>query len=157
MALGRRTSGLLRHQVFSHVPLLDSISEIGGAASGGFYTLDRGESFDPPADRPFARTYGGGFRGLYDLADPAKSRFMIATGQSGHIFSRHYRDLYPLWNDVKSFPLTGTEEELKKAGAQELTLSPLNFPSPGGDSRGMTRELAAVSGCFRRHNLRCRH
>ena len=24
---------------------------------------------------------------------------MIATGESGHIFSRHYRDLVPLWID----------------------------------------------------------
>ena len=73
---------------------------------------------------PFARTHGAGFRGLYDFADPDKSRFMIATGQSGHIFSRHYGDLVPLWNDVKSITLAGTEDELKNAGAQEFTLSP---------------------------------
>ena len=49
---------------------------------------------------PFARTHGAGFRGLYDLSDPEKSRFMITTGESGHIFSRHYGDFVPLWNDV---------------------------------------------------------
>ena len=48
---------------------------------------------------------------------------MIATGESGHIFSRHYGDLTPLWNDVKSITLAGSEDELKKAGAQELSLS----------------------------------
>ena len=48
-----------------------------------------------PPDKPFARTHGPGFRGLYDLSDPEKSRFMITTGQSGHIFSRHYGDLVP--------------------------------------------------------------
>jgi penicillin amidase len=73
---------------------------------------------------PFARTHAGGFRGLYDLADPEKSRFMIATGESGHIFSPHYGDLAPLWNDVKSFTLTGSEDQLKNAGAQELSLAP---------------------------------
>ena len=41
---------------------------------------------------------------------------MIATGESGHIFSRHYGDLTPLWNDVKSITLAGSEDELKKAG-----------------------------------------
>ena len=63
---------------------------------------------------PFARTHAAGFRGLYDLADPDKSRFMITTGQSGHIFSPHYRDLIPLWIDVKSIPLTGSEEDAKR-------------------------------------------
>jgi len=49
---------------------------------------------------------------------------MIATGESGHIFSRHYGDLVPLWNDVKSITLSGSEDELKTSGAEELTLSP---------------------------------
>jgi penicillin G amidase len=70
--------------------------------SSGFYTLDRGGGFEAAAGMPFARTHGGGFRGLYDLADPAKSRFMIATGESGHIFSSHYGDLTPLWTSNRS-------------------------------------------------------
>ena len=49
---------------------------------------------------------------------------MIATGESGHIFSRHYGDLTPLWNDVKSIRIAGSEDELKKAGAQVLRLEP---------------------------------
>ncbi len=93
-------------------------------SGGGFYTLDRGGGFEAPREAPFARTHGPGFRGLYDLADPEKSRFMITTGESGHIFSPHYGDLVPLWNDVKSITLTGSEEDLRKAGARELLLSP---------------------------------
>ena len=121
---GAEHKALLQHQMFSHVPLLDRLSDLSVSSSGGFYTLDRGGGFDASSDMPFARTQGGGFRGLYDLADPDKSRFMIATGESGHIFSRHYGDLAPLWNDVKSITLSGSEEQLKKAGAQELTLAP---------------------------------
>ena len=83
-----------------------------------------GAEFETPLDKPFARTHGPGFRGLYDLADPAKSRFMITTGQSGHIFSPHYRDFVSLWNNVKSITLTGSEEDLRNAGARELILSP---------------------------------
>jgi penicillin G amidase len=121
---GAEHKALLQHQVYSHVPLFDRLSDLSLSSSGGFYTLDRGGGFEPSSDMPFARTHGGGFRGLYDLANPDKSRFMIATGESGHIFSRHYGDLAPLWNDVKSIPLTGSEDQLKKAGAQELTLEP---------------------------------
>ncbi len=121
---GAEHRALLRHQVYSHVPFLDRLSDLSVSSSGGFYTLDRGGGSEIVPDLPFARTHGGGFRGLYDLADPEKSRFMIATGESGHIFSPHYGDLTPLWNGVKSITLAGSEGQLKRAGAQELTLEP---------------------------------
>ena len=121
---GAEHRAVLQHQVYSHVPLFDRLSDLSVSSSGGYYTLDRGGGSEVVPDLPFARTHGGGFRGLYDLADPDKSRFMIATGESGHIFSRHYGDFTPLWNDVKSITLAGSEDELKKAGAQELRLEP---------------------------------
>ena len=121
---GAEHVSLLRHQVYSHAPLLDWVSDLSVPSSGGFYTLDRGGGFEEPREKPFARTHGAGYRGLYDLADPEKSRFMVATGESGHIFSPHYRDLVPLWNDVKSVTLSGSEEDLRKSGARELILSP---------------------------------
>ncbi len=121
---GSEHIAVLQHQVFSHVPVLDRLSDLSVSSSGGFYTLDRGGGSEIVPDLPFARTHAGGFRGLYDLGDPDKSRFMIATGESGHIFSRHYGDLTPLWNNVELFTLAGSEEELKKAGAQELKLEP---------------------------------
>jgi acyl-homoserine lactone acylase PvdQ len=114
----------LTHAVYSQIPLLDRLSDLSVPSGGGFYTLDRGGGFETPQQEPFARTHGPGFRGLYDLADPERSRFMIATGESGHIFSPHYRDLVPLWNNVKSITLTGSEDNFKKAGARELILSP---------------------------------
>ncbi|MGC9958961.1 penicillin acylase family protein, partial [Roseiarcus sp.] len=121
---GAEHEALLRRQVYAHVPLFDRLSDLSLPSSGGFYTLDRGGGYEVAADMPFARTHGGGFRGLYDLADPAKSRFMIATGESGHIFSSHYGDLTPLWNDVRSITIAGSEDELKQAGGEELTLKP---------------------------------
>jgi penicillin G amidase len=121
---GAEHMSLLQHKVYSHVPLFDWISDLSVPSGGSFYTLDRGGGFETPRGAPFARTHGAGFRGLYDLVDPEKSRFVIATGESGHILSPHYRDLVPLWNDVKSITLSGSEEDLGKAGARELVLSP---------------------------------
>jgi penicillin G amidase len=121
---GAEHKAMLQHQVYSHVPLFDWLSDLSISSSGGFYTLDRGGGSGILPNLPFARTQGGGFRGLYDLANPDKSRFMIATGESGHIFSSHYGDLTPLWNEVKSITLAGSEDELKKAGARELSLEP---------------------------------
>ena len=121
---GKEHVAQLQHTVYSHIPLLDRVSDLSMPSSGGFYTLDRGGGFDAPPDQPYARTHGGGYRGIYDLADPDKSRFIIATGESGHIFSPHYRDLAPLWIDGKSITLAGDEETLKRAGALELVFTP---------------------------------
>ena len=121
---GHEHIALLQHQVYSRIPLLDRLSDLSTPSSGGFYTLDRGGGFEAPADQPFARTQGAGFRGVYDLADPDKSRFVIATGESGHIFSPHYRDLAALWIDGKSITLAGSEDDLRRAGAQEFVFTP---------------------------------
>ncbi|MGO8798854.1 MAG: penicillin acylase family protein [Roseiarcus sp.] len=121
---GKEHVAVLTHKLYSHVPLLDRWSDLSRATSGGFYTLDRGEGFDPKPDRPFARTHAAGFRGLYDLGDPDKSRFMIATGESGHIFSPHYGDLTPLWAEGKAITLAGSEDELKRSGASLMTFTP---------------------------------
>ncbi len=121
---GHEHIALLQHTVYSHIPLLDRISDLSMPSSGDFYTLDRGGGFEVPADQPFARTHGAGFRGIYDLSDPDNSRFVITTGESGHIFSPHYRDLAPLWIVGKSITLSGSEDDLKRAGAQELVFTP---------------------------------
>ncbi|MGE3622504.1 MAG: penicillin acylase family protein [Bdellovibrionales bacterium] len=103
---------VLKHKFFSHLPVLDKYSELSAGSSGDFYTLDRGGSSAIDPEHPFMRTHGGGYRGIYDLGDPGKSRFMIASGQSGHILSPHYRDLFGLWNEVQSFTLAGDEGEM---------------------------------------------
>ncbi|MGD0186544.1 MAG: penicillin acylase family protein [Roseiarcus sp.] len=121
---GHEHVALLQHTVYSKIPLLDRVSDLSVPSSGGFYTLDRGGGFTTPADQPFARTHGAGFRGIYDLADPDKSRFMITTGESGQIFSPHYRDFVPLWIDGKSITLAGSEDDLKRAGAKEFIFTP---------------------------------
>jgi penicillin amidase len=42
---------------------------------------------------------GPSFRGIYDLADLAASRFVVAPGQSGNPVSRHARDFLTRWRD----------------------------------------------------------
>ncbi len=120
---GRENVAVLRHKLYSHIPLLDRLSDLSVESSGDFYTLDRGGGMDDDA-HPFARTHGPGYRGIYDLANPDASRFMIATGESGHIFSRHYGDLTPLWNEGRSISLAGSEDELRRQGAEELVFKP---------------------------------
>ena len=121
---GNEQITVLRHKFWSHIPVLKNFSDLSVPSSGDFYTLDRGGSSVTDPDHPFERTHGAGFRGLYDLGDPTKSRFMIATGESGHLFNKHYGDLVAPWNNVQSFTLTGSENELKAQGLPELVFEP---------------------------------
>jgi penicillin amidase len=121
---GRENVTILRHKLYSHIPVLDWISDLSMESSGDFYTLDRGGGHESNGDLPFARTHGPGYRVIYDLANPDASRFIIATGESGHILSRHYGDLAPLWNEGRYIPLSGSEDDFKRQGADELVLKP---------------------------------
>jgi penicillin amidase len=121
---GRENVAMLRHKFYSKIPVLDRLSDLIVESGGDFYTLDRGGGAENDPGYLFARTHGPGYRGIYDLANPDASRFIIATGESGHIFSRHYGDMAPLWNEGRTITLPGSEDELKKQGADELIFKP---------------------------------
>jgi penicillin G amidase len=70
------------------------------------------------------RNSGAGFRGIYDLADPSNSRFIIATGQSGHPLSRHYADQLPLWKRGDGIRLHVSEAEVMRGNTGVLTFRP---------------------------------
>ena len=114
----------LSHGFYSRIPILNWFSDLSIGSDGDLYTLNSGSAFQPRRDRPFERKHVPTFRGLYDLADPDQSRFMIATGQSGHIFSRFYGNLTPLWNEVQAITLAGDEIALQRGGATCMRFIP---------------------------------
>jgi penicillin amidase len=112
------------HQVLGEVPLLRHFVNIRQSTSGGDNTLLRGRTSgtDP---NPFQNVHGAGYRGVYDFADPDSSVFVISTGQSGHMLSRHYDDLAQLWRRGEYIPMS-LDEGLARAGAVGITrLEPL--------------------------------
>jgi penicillin amidase len=121
---GRENVAQLTHKFYSHIPVLKNISDLSVESSGDFYTIDRGGGFDNPPEKPFARTHGGGFRGVYDLANPDASLFMISTGESDHLFSGHYGDLVNQWVNVKGITLSGSADDFQKKNADDLVLTP---------------------------------
>ena len=58
----------------------------------------------------FGAVHGAGFRGVMDLAAPDGAYAVIATGQSGHPFSRHWGDMLPLWRDGALLPLAAARD-----------------------------------------------
>lgn len=84
------------HPVLGNVPGLNWFVNIRQSSSGGDHTLMRGAS-GGSAQNPFFNSHGAAYRGVYDLADPDSSVFVISTGQSGHPLSRFYDNLSELW------------------------------------------------------------
>ena len=72
----------------------------------------------------FSAVHGAGFRAVYDLADPDNSRWIAATGQSGHLLSPHYDDLVAPWQGGEYLPLRPQET----APRQILRLMPMTKP-----------------------------
>lgn len=121
---GQAHRSTLTNKVMGKVPVIKNFANISLASDGDFYTINRGGSFSVEGEEPFAKMQGGGYRGIYDLARPENSRFMIATGQSGHVFSPHYSDLATSWNKGESITLFGTRDELLQKGAKEWLFLP---------------------------------
>jgi len=104
------------HPLFRRVPVLGPLTTLSAPISGGNATLARAGSTIRNEDAPFVAVHGAGYRAVYDLADLAKSRFVIATGQSGNPLSPHYRDFLGLWRNGDTVAM-GT-------GKRTLVLSP---------------------------------
>ena len=69
------------------------------------------------------------------------SVFVIATGESGHLLSRHYDDLAALWRRAEYIPMS-LDPALARAGAIGTTrLVPEPAP-PGGERRGARPRLS---------------
>ena len=107
------------HPVLGDVPFVNYFVNIRQSTSGGDFTLMRGRT-SGTGDNPYENVHGGGYRGVYDFADPESSVFIIATGESGHPLSRHYDDLSELWRRGEYVPMT-LDPQLARAGAVGVT------------------------------------
>jgi penicillin G amidase len=107
------------HPVLGQIPVLRYFANIRQSTSGGDYTLLRGRTSGNDPD-PYLNVHGAGYRGVYDFADPDSSVFISATGQSGHLLSRHYDDLGELWRRGEYIPMS-LDPELARAAAVGIT------------------------------------
>ena len=107
------------HRILTGVPILRRFADLSIESDGGNHTINRGR-FRGGGDQPYAHSDGSGFRAVYDLSDLDRSRFMIATGQSGNFLSTHYRDLLRPWRDGQYLRIAGEPGE----NAGSLSLRP---------------------------------
>ncbi|MBF0267112.1 MAG: penicillin acylase family protein [Alphaproteobacteria bacterium] len=107
------------HGILERLPLPESWIAPSIETDGDGSSLNRGTY----AFGNFRHVHGAGLRAVYDLHDPANSRFIIASGQSGNPLSRHYDDLLKMWREGSYLKLDG------RGKAEELVL----WPAPVGN------------------------
>ena len=113
-----------RHAVLTGVPVANLLADLEISMDGGDFTVSRG-AIAGAGTRPLAHVHGAGLRAVYDLADLRRSRFIIATGQSGNPLSVHYRDLMRSWRDGRSLRLDRPRTDLDAASLGTLILEPI--------------------------------
>jgi len=109
------------HPLLRLLPWLGRLTGADIASSGDDATVDRGGL----AGGSFDSVHGASYRGVYDLSDLDRSRFVIAPGQSGHLASGLADNFVQRWRD-------GEMVEIGSAtgpGAPHIALV------PKGDSR----------------------
>jgi penicillin amidase len=110
------------------VPILGLLFDIKLPAGGGSYTVNTAAYGFSDKDVPFVQVHGPTLRAIYDLDDLDRSLFMVSTGQSGNVFSRHYRDLAEPWRDVAYIPMTTKRGAIAAAAVGTLLLLPAANP-----------------------------
>lgn len=111
------------HRIFSRVPLVDRLVDMAIETDGGDNTVNRGQT-NGVGPHPYRHSHGAGFRAVYDLADLARSRFIIATGQSGNPLSPHYRDMLDRWRDGGHVAVAMDRDAARRRAVDTLLLVP---------------------------------
>lgn len=94
---------LTQRHAFGEYKPLAGIFNIGPSPSpGGNFTLNN-STYDLSA--PFATLIGPCIRLVADMST-ADLQVILPSGQSGHPYSRHYRDLQPLWQSGRTVTLS---------------------------------------------------
>jgi len=112
------------HRPFSRVPLLAWFFELRTPVGGDTHTVNAMRvnlRADKATGDVLHSDHGPSLRALYDLGDPAQSRVMLSTGQSGNVFSPAYRSFVRPWAQVRYVPLWPQAG----AAAEVLVVQPL--------------------------------
>ena len=111
------------HTVLGDLPVLGRLVNIRHPSGGGDDTLLRGLTHGDGAE-PMWNLHGALFRSVVDMADPESAVFVISTGQSGHPFSRHYRDMNRLWRDGEYVSMALDAEAVRAEAMATTRISP---------------------------------
>ncbi len=102
---GRAHRAVQRNQFLSKIPVFGGLSNIVQEQSGDTQTLLR-QAYPGGEDYDFDANHGAGLRMVVDFSDIDHSKFIISSGQSGHVLSPYYDDLSTLWRNGEYINMT---------------------------------------------------
>jgi penicillin amidase len=112
-----------RHMPLGYLGPLGVLFNIEAETSGGDETLLRGQTTGR-GEHPYRNVHAAGLRVVYDFADLDRSMMIMATGQSGHPFSRFYDHLAGLWARGDMIPMSMSDEDAIAGALGVTTLTP---------------------------------
>jgi len=112
---GRQFPAEVQHPVFSSIPVLSHFSGTG-------YHLQSGSG---STVKQVGSDFGPSERLTVDFSNLDRSTLNIVIGQSGHLFSRHYKDQFPAWYEGSTYPLPFSESAVNENAEHRLTLQPV--------------------------------
>jgi penicillin amidase len=113
------------HRPFGRVRWLARWFDISVPSPGDAYTVNVGRNRMEDEARPYANTHAASMRAIYDLSDLDNSLYIHSGGQSGNIFSAHYKAFSEAWARVEYIPMVVDKRKIEAAGVKRLRLTPV--------------------------------
>lgn len=121
---GEAHPAVLAHRPFEQSAMLRDWFSLLVPVGGDSSTINVANPGVTREGTPFGAVHGAGYRAIYDLADLDRSRWITATGQSGHPLSRHYGDLTLAWQEGRYLTMTTQLEGFQDGALGVLHLGP---------------------------------
>ncbi|MCX7798058.1 MAG: penicillin acylase family protein [Melioribacter sp.] len=128
-----------KHFFHGAANFIDDIVDIGPYPIGGDGTTifnteysfvntikDKKEETEVLNAEPFENTLGPSMRYIFDFGNPDYLEFIMPTGQSGNIMSKHYKDMTLMWLKGQYIKVPLSIEEFKKKSKYKFILIPEN-------------------------------
>ncbi|MFO0826357.1 MAG: penicillin acylase family protein [Gemmataceae bacterium] len=114
----------LDHPLFKNHPWLGPVFNLGPVPCGGDTNTISQAGARPTNPTGFTHNMAN-MRTVFDLADLAKSRYVLCGGQSGNPWSDHHGDQLPMWQEGESITIPWLQAEVIRAAKATLRLLPI--------------------------------
>jgi penicillin amidase len=112
------------HRPFGRVSWLAPFFDITVPTPGDTYTVNVGRNRLDDNARPFANIHAASLRAIYDLANLENSLYIHSGGQSGNVFSPHYKSFTQAWARGEYIPMVTDSKRIEAGGVKRLRLLP---------------------------------
>lgn len=96
----------LNHTFWQAFPVLRWLFDLSIASDGDPFTLNAGGMPLMAQNKPFRHMHGAAFRVVFDLSNLDNSKYVAATGPSGHPISRFYDVMTEKWQRMEMVSVT---------------------------------------------------